>query len=50
MGYPHTMIATQCSPLVIGMAMSGELWPLQSSTAKPRRSAGGFPVSDIPLF
>ena len=50
MGQPHTIITTQGSLLVIGMARFREYWPLKSSIAKLRRSTGGLLGSDGLLF
>ena len=38
------------SLLVMELVQTRELGPLQLSIAKPRRSAGGLPGSDVPLF
>ena len=50
MGHPHTTIITQGSLLVMGVVWSRELRPLQSSIAKPRRSAGEVSGYDCLLF
>ena len=49
MGHPHAMITTQGSLLVIGVVRLRELWLLQLSIAKPRRSAV-LSGSDVSLF
>ena len=46
MGYPHTMMTTLGSLLVMELVQTRELGPLQLSIAVPRRSARGLPGSD----
>jgi hypothetical protein len=49
MGHTYNMMTTQGSLLMMAVAGSRELKPLQLSIAKPRNSAGGLPGNDFLL-